>query len=155
MSFQKYCFFHLNKMVKTLIQVLSFWDNQRHCENKMKLKVLVSQSTLWDPMNCRPPGSSVHGILQARTLEWVVIPFSGGSSQPRDWTQVSCIEGRFFTIWAIKEAQLWKRSVSNFWLPWNHYWDMENCLLAKICGPRVFGYFFISSVTGAPVPLVC
>ena len=41
------------------------------------------------------PGSSVHGILQARILEWVAVPFSRVSSQPRDWTQVSCIEGRF------------------------------------------------------------
>ena len=45
--------------------------------------------TLWDPMDCSPPGSSVHGILQARTLEWVAMPFSRGSSQPRDWTSVS------------------------------------------------------------------
>ena len=43
--------------------------------------------------------SSVHGILQARILEWVAIPFSRGSSWPRDWTRVSCIAGRFFTIW--------------------------------------------------------
>ena len=42
----------------------------------------------------------VHGILQARILEWVAFPFSRGSSQPRDWTQVSCTAGRFFTIWA-------------------------------------------------------
>ena len=43
------------------------------------------------------PGSSVHGILQARILEWVALPFSRGSFQPRDWTQVSCIAGGFFT----------------------------------------------------------
>ena len=61
--------------------------------------VLVSQSrpTLWNPMNCGSPGPSVHGILQARILEWVAIPFSRGCSQPRDWTQVSCIAGGFFT----------------------------------------------------------
>ena len=64
-------------------------------------KMLISQScpTLCDPMDCNPPGSSVHGILQARILEWVVIPFSRGSSQPRDWTQVSWIAGRFSAIW--------------------------------------------------------
>ena len=64
--------------------------------------VLVTQScpTLCDPINCIPPGSSVHGILQARILEWIVIPFSRGSSQLRDTTQVSCIASRFFTIWA-------------------------------------------------------
>ena len=61
--------------------------------------------TLCDPMDYSPPASSVHGILQARILEWVAIPFSRGSFQPRGWTQVLCIEGRFFTIWATKEAQ--------------------------------------------------
>ena len=52
-------------------------------------------------MDCNPPGSSVHGISQARTLEWVAIPFSRGSSWPRVRTQVSCIAGRFFTIWEL------------------------------------------------------
>ena len=52
------------------------------------------------------PGSSVHGILQTRILEWVAIPFSRGSSQPRDWTQISHIAGGFFTVWATREAQL-------------------------------------------------
>ena len=47
----------------------------------------------------------VHGILQARILEWVAVPFSRGSSQPRDQTQVSHIAGGFFTTWAIREAQ--------------------------------------------------
>ena len=62
--------------------------------------MLVSQSclTLCDPMDYSPPGSSVHGILQTRILKWVVIPFSRGSSQPRDQTQVSRIAGRFFTF---------------------------------------------------------
>ena len=66
----------------------------------------VTQScpTLCDPMDCSPPGSSVHGILPARILEWVAMPFSRASSQPRDQTQVSCTAGRFFTIWAIREA---------------------------------------------------
>ena len=55
-------------------------------------------------MHCSPPGSSVHGILQTRILEWVAMPSSRGSSQPRDWTQVSHIAGRFFTVWATQEA---------------------------------------------------
>ena len=64
--------------------------------------VLVTQSclTLCNPMDCGPPGSSVHGILQARILEWVAIPFSRGSFRPRDRTWVSFIAGRFFTVWA-------------------------------------------------------
>ena len=49
---------------------------------------------------CSPRGSSVHGISQARTLEWAAISFSRGSSRPRDWTQVSCIAGRRFNLWA-------------------------------------------------------
>ena len=56
--------------------------------------MLVAQScpTLWNPMDCSPPVSSAHGILQARIWEWVVISFSRGSSRPRDWTCVSRIE---------------------------------------------------------------
>ena len=59
---------------------------------------VVSNSTT--PIDCSPPSSSVPGILQARTLEWVAIPFSRESSRPRDRTQVSCIAGRFFTVGA-------------------------------------------------------
>ena len=68
--------------------------------------MLVAQSclTLGDPVDCSPPGSSVHGVLQARILEWVTIPFSKGSFWPRDWIWVPCIAGAFFTIWAAKEA---------------------------------------------------
>ena len=56
--------------------------------------VAQSHLTLCNPMDCRPPGSSVHRILQVRILEWVAMPSSRGSSQPRDRTQVSCIAGR-------------------------------------------------------------
>ena len=64
------------------------------------MQVLVAQSslTLCNPMDCSPQGSSAYGIFPARILEWVVIPFSRESSQPKDQTQVSCIAGRFFTI---------------------------------------------------------
>ena len=66
----------------------------------------VSCPTLCDPVGCSPPGSSVHGILQARILEWVAMSFSRGSSWPRDQTLglISCIAGRFFTIWVTREA---------------------------------------------------
>ena len=68
--------------------------------------VLVAQSrpTLCNRMDCSPPGSSVYGILQARILEWVAVPFSRGSSQPRNHTRVSCIAGRFFTNWAAMKV---------------------------------------------------
>ena len=71
----------------------------------------VAQSclTLCNPMDCSLPGSSVHGIFQASILEWVAIFFSRGSSQPRDWTQVSRIACRRFTIWATwKCGVYWK-----------------------------------------------
>ena len=58
------------------------------------------------PMDCSSPGSSVHGILQARILEWTVTPFSTESSWPRDWTQVSRIAGRFFTDWATGKPKI-------------------------------------------------
>ena len=61
--------------------------------------------TLCNPMNCSLPGSSVCGIFQARTLEWVAISSSRGSSWPRDWTRVSCIAGRFFTVLATRKAR--------------------------------------------------
>ena len=68
--------------------------------NFMKMK--VGQSC---PTPCNPMDYTVHGILQTRILEWVAIPFSRGSSQPRDWTQISCVAGGFFTSWATREAQ--------------------------------------------------
>ena len=71
-----------------------------------ELLVIQSCSTLFDLLNCSPQGSSVHGIFQARILEWVAISFSRGSFQPRYWTQVSCTTGRFFTYWAMREAPL-------------------------------------------------
>ena len=79
---------------------------QQQLTDTLALKVLVSQSclTLGNPVDCSPPGSSAHGILQARILEWAAIFFSRISSQPRDQTQVSCIAGRLFTIWATREA---------------------------------------------------
>ena len=63
-----------------------------------EVKAAQSCPTLCDPMDCSLPGPSVHEILQTRILEWVAIPFSRGSSQPRDRIQVSHITGRFFTI---------------------------------------------------------
>ena len=66
----------------------------------MRVKALVAQScpTLCNPMDCSPPGSSVHRILQARILKWIAISSSRGSSQSRDGTWVLCLASRFFTI---------------------------------------------------------
>ena len=80
--------------------------------------VLVTQSclTLCDPMDCSLLGSSIHGILQARILEWEAIPCSRGSSQPRDWTEVSHIATRFFTIWATRVIWHQMSCSKVFWL---------------------------------------
>ena len=77
------------------------WSGNKAVSGTMERKVIVAQScpTLWDPIDCSLSGSSVHGILQARILEWVAISFSRESSQPRDPTQISCTTGGFFTIW--------------------------------------------------------
>ena len=61
-------------------------------------------TTLHDPVGCSPPGSSIHGIFQARVLEWAAIAFSRGSSQPRDRTRVSCIAGRYLPTCATREV---------------------------------------------------
>ena len=83
-------------LVKAVVfQVVMFW-----CE-KVKVKVKIAQS--W-PTLCIPMDYIVHGILQARILEWIAFLFSRGSSQPRNWTQVSHIAGGFFN-WAAREAQ--------------------------------------------------
>ena len=91
-------------------------------------KVLFAQScpTLCDHMDCGPPGFSVHGILQPRILEWAAIPFSNGSSWARDWTWVSCIASRFFTIHATRGylcvgVVMFKNSAS------------QSCLVAFMC----------------------
>ena len=78
--------------------------------------VLVVQlcATLCDPKDCNLPSFFVHGVLQARILEWVVIPSPGESSRPRDWTHVSCIAsitGRFFTGWATRDAYGWTKKM--------------------------------------------
>ena len=77
----------------------------------LTIHFLLWQMTEWVkvaqlcPTLCDTMGYTVHGILQARILEWVAIPFPRGSSQPRDWTQVSCIAGGFFTSWTTRKAQ--------------------------------------------------
>ena len=79
------------------------WETELNDDRPRRWLCLVA--TLCNPMDCGPPSSTVHKILQARILEWAAMPSSRGSSQPRDWTEVSCIAGRFFTIWATREAQ--------------------------------------------------
>ena len=107
-----------------------------------KLKVLVTQScpTLHDPMNCSPPGSSVHGIFHAGIPEWVAIPFSKWSSPYRD---SSCIGGGFFTIWPTRQAP----HVSCLPLSWP--WYCTHLVFAFDWGPRV--HIEASKLTSYPL----
>ena len=93
--------------------MLNMWDIDISINHAIYLKFFYESEseshsvllTLCDPMD-----SIVHGILQDRILEWVAFPFSRGSSQPRDRTQVSHMAGKFFTSWATKETQeYWRR----------------------------------------------
>ena len=117
--------------------------------------------TLCDPMDYNLPGSSVHGILQTRILEWVAIPLSRGSSRPRDGTQVSCIAGRFITIWATREAWLYKgnRKIQSFKrnLPHLKFCQFKNIKKKKqtrkqpnqyVCGPGLAHYFLFAVSAG-------
>ena len=85
-----------------LVQLLE--QNTRFIGDCVHAKLLQSCLTLCDPMDCSPPGSSIHGILQAKILEWVAVPSSSGCSWPSDPTHMSLISGRFFTLWATREA---------------------------------------------------
>ena len=101
---------------------------------KMKVKVIQSCPTLCDPMDY-----TVHRILQARMLEWVAFPFSRGSSQCRDWTEVSCIAGGFFINWAIREAHYlvykWPcfrwQAMSACWVPGVFFFFFSRSLLIE------------------------
>ena len=80
----------------------------------MHTKSLRLCPTLCNPMDHSLLGSSVHGILQARILEWVAMPSFRGSFQPRDWTQVSRVAGGFFTVWTTRGATLWRQPSGYF-----------------------------------------
>ena len=90
-----------NISLKSLIDLLSLINITIH-----EVEVLAAQpcQTLCNPRDCSLPGSSGHGFLQVRILEWVSIAFSRRSFWPWDWTQVSCIAGRFFTVWSTRGA---------------------------------------------------
>ena len=79
--------------------------SQGLCKSKGGEVKSLSRVRLCDPMDCSLPGFSVHRIFQTRVQEWAAIAFSRGSSRPRDWTKVSSIVGRCFTLWATREVQ--------------------------------------------------
>ena len=120
-------FFHLNSQHKTtqvrwkFRNIMWFPLVSNMCVYVAVL-CFITQScpTLCDPIDCSSPEASVHGILQARTLEWVAIPFSRESSQPRGQTQISCIAGGFFTIWATREAHIYVTYIYIYKV-WTHF----------------------------------
>ena len=114
--------------------VLSNWPEVIN----LKVNNFVNRSclTLCDPVDCSPPGSSVHGILQAGILEWVAISFSRGSSRPRNRNCVSCTTGRFFSaepktnISSPKSTSFLRRYVPEVRFLYFHFYDnRDNCIL--------------------------
>ena len=91
---------HYNKIRKGMHLVCSFILQI----SRGYSEVAQSCPTLCNPIHCSLPDFSIHGIFQARVLEWVAFSFSRGSSRPRDQTQVFCIVGRRFTLWVTREA---------------------------------------------------
>ena len=96
-------------------------------------EVTQSCPTLCDPMDCSLSGFSVHGIFQARVLEWIAISFSRGSSRPRNRTQVSRIAGRLFTVWATLYGDQPRQHIKKQ----SHYFINQ--------GPSSQGYGFAST----------
>ena len=88
------------KFISQKVVILDMVKKEFYLLKKVKVLVTESCTTLCNPMDCSLPGSSVHGILQSRILEWVAMLFSRGSSRSRDQIQISHIAGRFFTVWA-------------------------------------------------------
>ena len=106
-------------------------------------------SCVWlcSPMDWSPPGSSVHEILQARILEWIAMPSSMGSSQPRDWTCVSCLGRLILYLWATREVPTTEqpKSVST---P-SYRGILNNCRFI-IKGNFTFFYLNLSHLRSAP-----
>ena len=96
--FKKQQKFQINNLTHHLQEL----EKEKQTKPKETVKIIKSPSCL---TLCNPTDCTVHGILQARILQWVGFPFSRGSSQPRDWIQVSHITHGFFTSWATREAR--------------------------------------------------
>ena len=126
-------------------EAISLWTSES--------EVAQSCPTLCDPMDCSPSGSSVHGIFQARILEWAAIPSSRGSYQPRDWTQVSCTSGRLFTIWATREAPYDAQGINSESSPGLTSWTLPSRHQAEeICLEDSFPHLICTDVGTYSVP---
>ena len=91
------------------------WFQSMNFKSLHRHSVARSCPTLCDPIDCSLPGSSVRGLFQARVLEWVAISFSRGSSQPRDWIQVSRTAGRRFTVWVTRRPGIERNRSTVLW----------------------------------------
>ena len=124
--------FYYNGYTKITLQIWTKSNILQHTiisYTEVKWKSLSHVRFFVTPMNCSPPDTSVHGIHQARILEWVAISFSRGSSQFRDWTWVSCIGDRFFTIWATRQAKSYinkyKLNTVHPWTTWEFVYPLS------------------------------
>ena len=123
---------HTNTYTYTYISIFVYWKKERKWN---------SRPTLFNPMDCSPPDSSVHGILQARILEQVAILFSRGSSQSRNQTQISHTAGRFFTSWATREAHLFIRLAKKF--IWVFLLNIMEKTQTNFDQPNIYIYIYI------------
>ena len=114
---------------------------------------VVSGVWLCNPTDCSPPGSSVHGILQTRILEWGAMPFSRESSWPRDQTRVSCIIGGFFTIWAPGKPKLLFPHGDAHVAFYTFLWCWPHCSQMVIC--VTLGLLAVSGAPGGQLFLCC
>ena len=125
--------FNRKERCKHMVSQWNFWWNRFFIEQLLCATwwiqgwVKFTQSSL---TLCDPRDYTIHGILQARILEWVAVPFSRGSSHPMDQTQVSHIAGRFFTSWTTKEARRYLMYFIGliYLLPIRIQWDMLQAL---------------------------
>ena len=126
----------------------------------------VVSDSLW-PIDCRPPGSSVHGVFQERILEWLAISFSRGSSQLRDWTCISCIDRWILHHWATWEASLccsMKQIIYKYVCvcvcvyisPWGRGWEGDSQILTHVIDEILrFSYIVIGEGNGNPLRYSC
>ena len=113
----------------------------------LRVKVFQSCSTLWDPMDY-----TVNENLQSRILEWVVFPFSRGSTQPRNWTQVSYIADGFFTIWTTREDLNFNLRDLNQWF---NYFSSHSLLIFTRVQTSYYFNRIIYSVCYVYIFMVC
>ena len=138
------------RMESSCVTWLLIWKDWHGLSRKCCC-VLVTQSclTLYSPMDCSPPGSSVHGLLQARILELVSIPFSRGFSWRWGRTQTSCIACRFFTVWAAL-LLMQHKMVLGFWVS---SYSTDSCQSQEQSSSRSFCVHFHNHCYAATVAL--